>query len=104
MRDDALEAIGVAENPVGHVSAVARSQRAFAVFVDEWMMLLGVVETLHQIFEWSSAPVAVDGVDEFLSIAGRAVGVDHDDDVSVGGEQLGIPAVAPVVSPGAFRA
>jgi len=31
------------------------------------------------------------------------VEVDHDDHVSIGGEQLGIPAIAPVVSPGPLR-
>src|SRR6478752_6109872 len=29
--------------------------------------------------------------------------VDHDDDVPAGREQLGIPAIAPVVSPGPLR-
>ena len=67
--DDALEAVGVAEHPVGHVSAVARAERALAVFIDEPVMLLSVVEALHQVFERSAAPVAVDGVDEFLSVA-----------------------------------
>src|SRR5581483_6376558 len=33
---DALESVGVAEDPVGHVSAVAGAQRALAVFINEW--------------------------------------------------------------------
>ena len=104
MRDDALEAVGVAENPVGHVSAVAGAKGALAGLVYKRIGLLGVVEALHQIFKGSAAPVTVDGVDEFLAVSGRAVEVDHDDDVSVGGEQFGVPAEAPVVSPGALRA
>src|SRR6202035_1995104 len=70
--------------------------------------LLGVVEALHQVFIRGAAPVAVDGVDELLSVAGRAMEVDHDDHVSWAGrswcgEEFGIPAVAPVVSPCALR-
>src|SRR5437868_9754433 len=68
--DDALEAIGVAENPIRHVSAVAGAQSAFSVFVDEGVMLLGVVEAFHQVFKGSASPIAVDGVDEFLPVAG----------------------------------
>ena len=82
VRDQALEAVGVAEDPVDGVSAVAGAQRALPVFIDERVGLLGVVEALHQVFERSAAPVAADGVDKLLPIAGRAVEVDHDDHVS----------------------
>src|SRR5262249_50737757 len=99
---DALEAVGVAEDPVRHVTAVARTHRALAVFVDEWIGLLRVVETLHEVFKRRAAPVAVDLVDKLLPVAGRAMEVDHDDDVAVGGEEFGIPSVGPVVSPRAL--
>src|ERR1700733_6059490 len=102
MRDDALEAVGVAEHPVGHVSTVARAEGALAVFIDKPVMLFRVVEAFHQIFKRSAAPVAIDRVYELLPVAGRAVEVDHDDDVSVGGKEFGIPAVRPIVSPGAL--
>src|SRR5207244_5502386 len=59
VRHDALEAVGVAENPVGHVSAVAGSQRALALLIDEWVMLFCILEALHQVFKRSSAAVAV---------------------------------------------
>ncbi len=103
MRHDALEAVGMAEDPVGHVSAVAGAQRALPGLIYERVMLLGVVEALHQVFKRSPAPVAVDCVNEFLPVAGRAVEVDHDDHVSVGREQLGVPAIAPIVSPRSLR-
>jgi len=67
--DDALEPVGVAEDPVGHVAAVARAQRALSILVDERIRPLRVVEALHQVFKRSAAPVAVDGVDELLSVA-----------------------------------
>ena len=104
VRDQALEAVGVAFDPVDGVSAVAGAQRALAVFVDEGIGLLGVVEAQHQVLIRRPAPVAVDGVNELLPVAGRAVEVDHHDDVAVGGEQLGIPAIRPVVAPRALRA
>ena len=103
MRDDALEAVGVAENPVNHVAAIAGTQRTLAVLVDEGIRFFGVVETEHQVFEWSAAPIAIDSVNEFLTIAGRAVEVDHYDHVAVGGKQFRIPAKAPVVTPGSLR-
>ena len=103
MRHQAFEAVGVAEDPVDGVSAVAGAERAFAGLIDKSVMLFRVVEALHQVFKRSAAPVAVDGVDELLSVASRAVEVDHQDHVSVGGEEFGIPAVAPVISPCALR-
>src|SRR5205809_6327461 len=35
VRHDTLEAVGVAENPVSHVSAVAGTERAFAGFINK---------------------------------------------------------------------
>ena len=56
VRDQALEPVCVPQNPVHHVSAVARSQRALAIFVNERILLLGIVESLHKIFKRSAAP------------------------------------------------
>src|SRR5579862_1897902 len=103
VRHDALEAVCVPENPVGHVSAIAGAERALAVLVDERIMLLGVLEALHQVFKRSAAPIAIDGVDELLPVSGRAMEVDFDDDISLvtrtwRREQFGIPAVAPLVA------
>src|SRR5713101_410561 len=70
VRHDALEAVGVTEDPVSHVSAVARAQRALAVFINEGIMLLGILEALHQVFKRSTAPVAVDRINKLLPVAG----------------------------------
>ena len=67
-------------------------------------MLLGVIEPAHQVDVRLAAPVAVHAIDEGLSVAGRAAGIDHHDDVAVRGKQLRIPAVAPAVAPRALRA
>jgi hypothetical protein len=98
VRNDALEAVGVAEHPVGHVSAVACAQRALSVFINERISLLRVVEPLQQIFKRSAAPIAINLVNKFLTVSGLAVEVDHDDDVSASGEKLSIPAVTPLVA------
>src|SRR5207248_6392094 len=93
---------GVAEDPVGHVSAVTGAQRAFAVFINKPIMRFSVVEALHQIFIGSAAPVAVNRVNKLLPVSGRAVKVDEHDYVSIRSKKLKIPAVAPLISHGDF--
>ena len=70
MRHDALEAVGMAENPVRHVAAIAGAQRAFPVFVNKWVSAFGVVKPFHQILEGTATPIAIDVVNELLSVAG----------------------------------
>src|SRR5215472_18434788 len=89
--------------PVGHVATVAGSERAFAVPVDKEIVLLDVINTKHHVFVRRSAPVAIDGVDELLAIAGGTVEVDHCHNVAVGGEELGVPSIRPIVTPGSLR-
>src|SRR5579864_4266463 len=103
MRYQALEAVGMTDNPVDHVSAVARAQGTLAVLIDERIMFLCVIETLHQVFIRSPAPVSIDRVNEVLPVSGRTVEVDHDDCVSISREQLRVPAIGPVVSPCTLR-
>ena len=86
--DDAVEAVGVGEHPVGHEAAVAGAERALAGLVDEGVFGFGVVEALHQVDVGAAAPVAGDLVDELLAVAGGAAAVDADDDVAVGGEEF----------------
>ncbi len=86
--DDALEAVGVGEDPVGHEAAVAGAEGALAVLVDEAVVLLGVVEALHQVDVRAAAPVAGDLFEELLAVACGAARVDHHHYISVGGEEL----------------
>src|SRR5580658_5867411 len=83
VRNDAFKALGVPQYPIGHVSAITRSERTLPILVDIGVILLDVVEALHQIFERSATPVAIDGVDEVLSVAGRSVEVDHNNRISI---------------------
>ena len=92
----------MAEDPVGHVAAVAGAEGTLAGFVDEGVVDFGVVEPAHEVDEGAAAPVAVDAIDEGLAVAGGTTGIDHQHDVAVGGEQLRVPAVGPGVAPGAL--
>ena len=91
------------KNPVRHVAAVARAERGLAILVDERIRFLDVIESLHQIDIRFAAPIAADRVGELLSVTGRAMEIDHDDDIAVGREQLRIPAIRPRISPRALR-
>src|ERR1700733_12984985 len=88
------------QNPVHHVAAVAGPESALPILVNEWISTLGVIQAFHQVFKWCPTPIAIDGVNELLSIAGGAVETDHNHHVAAGSEQLRIPAIAPFV---AFR-
>ncbi len=54
--DDALEARGVAQDPVGHVAAVTGAEGALAGLVDEGVVLLGVVEAGHEVGDRACRP------------------------------------------------
>ena len=60
----------MALDPIDHVAAVAGAERALAIFINERIRLLRIVETEHQVLVWCATPVAVDGVNKFLSVAG----------------------------------
>src|SRR5579872_2558632 len=98
MRDQAFKAVGVAFDPIDHVAAVAGAKGALAVFVNEWISLLGKVEAFHQVFVGRTAPVAIDGVNEFLAVTGRAVEVDEYNYIAAGGKEFSVPAIAPLIT------
>src|SRR5258708_4846205 len=103
MRYQAFEAVGVAHHPVDHVTAVAGAKSALAIFVNERVGALRVIQAIHQVDKGFAAPVAVDAVNKFLPISGRPARVDHDDNVATGSKQLGIPAIRPFVAPLSLR-
>ena len=69
MGDDALEPVGMAEDPIRHVSAVAGAQCALAALVNERVLLFRIVQPLHEIFKRAATPITVDVVNELLSVA-----------------------------------
>src|SRR6476469_3718759 len=99
MRYQALESIGMAQDPVDHVAAIARAQRALAFFVDEWIRLLRVVKAVHQIDVRFAAPILVHAIHKSLPVTRRSPRIDHDDHVTTGGKELGVPAIRPFVAP-----
>src|SRR6185437_534790 len=58
-----------------------------------------VVKPLHQVYIRLATPVAVDSVNELLPVAGRSARVDHDHHITIGGKQLSVPAIAPLIAP-----
>src|SRR4051794_8764481 len=63
-----------------------------------------MIESLHQVLERLSAPIARNGVGERLAKSGRAVKIDRDHRVAGAGQRLRIPAVMEVVFDGSLRA
>ena len=103
--DQALEAVRpVTGDPVHHVAAVRRAQRAAALAVQPREFFGGRFQAFLQVDQRLAAPVAADGIREFLAIAGRAVEVDEDGGVAGARIHLRIPAVAPAVAEAALRA
>src|SRR5216117_3219361 len=98
----------MAENPVRHVTTVARAERRLAILVYERISLLHVIESLHQIDIRFTAPITASRVGKLLPVTGRAVEIDHHHHVtllakafgvSARREQLRIPAIRPLVTP-----
>ena len=103
VREQALEAVSVAQNPVGHVAAVAAAAGADAGLVHE-RQRLNVVHRLHDVGVDLAAPVGADLVHELLPPAGTAARVGRHHHVAGRGEQLHVPAEVEAVVPGALRA
>src|SRR5258708_39802672 len=103
MRDERLEPVGMAEDPVDHVTAVGAAGGADACAVAEWLGTHGV-DAIHDVDDRLPAPVARYALDEGLSAARRAAGVRQQDDIAAGCEHLRVPAIAPGVAPLPLRA
>uniref|UniRef100_A0A0N4Z1H5 LigA n=1 Tax=Parastrongyloides trichosuri TaxID=131310 RepID=A0A0N4Z1H5_PARTI len=104
MVDQALErAVPVTGNPVDHEAAVAGTQRTGLVTVEEGILRLGEGPALLQVFQRAVAPVLADGVGELLTVAGRAVEIDHHHRIARARIGLGVPAVGPAVAERALR-
>ena len=102
VRHRRLEAIGVAEDPVHRVAAVARAGDAHALRIGE-RHLGDVVDDRVDVGHDLAAPVAADLVDELLPEAGRAARVRRGDDPALRRPQRRIPSRRPRVFPGALR-
>ena len=105
MRDEHLvlktRIVIVAFDPVDHVPAIARARRADAVFVDVWQRG-DLRDAVAQISENFSTPITRNLGDKLLAIAGRTARVRHERNVSVASVDLRVPAITPVVIPGAL--
>src|SRR3954470_11749070 len=104
MGDGALEAIGVSDDPIHHVAAVGSAHGADVAAVGEGIGGEHVVKATHQVDVRKAAPVSTDLVSELLPVADRAARIDHDYQISLGGEKFSVPAKGPGITPGALRA
>src|SRR5689334_1049948 len=106
MRDKGLyfepRVVVVAEQPIDHVAAIARTRGPDTVTVDKWF-LNDRGDAVGDVRRRASAPVGRDFAYELLSVAGRAARIWHKDDVAAVCEYLRIPAIAPFVFPRALR-
>ena len=102
--DQCLEAVGVPGDPVDHEPAVRAAAGRHPRLVQERIGLEGVIQPLHEVVVHPAGPVLADLVGELLPVAGRAPRVDRHDGVSRRGEHLVVPAVVPLVVPGALAA
>ncbi len=102
--DQAFEGIRpVSGDPVDHIAAVGRPERAGAVTVEEAIGPQGVGPALLQVLQRAIAPVLADRVGEGLAVTDRAVEIDHHHRIAGPGIGLGVPAPGPVVAEGALR-
>src|SRR5690242_19226263 len=91
-------------DPVRHVAAVARAQRAGAAGVEALAAAYRSGSAEREVLELLAASVAGNGVGEGLPVAGGSVEVDRDDGEALARIRLRIPAIAPAVVARALRA
>src|SRR5437868_703539 len=103
MRDEALEAVGVARDPVDHVPAEARARGAGVSWVDERQLFRGIGGA-HDVVVCEAAPVAGDLLLELLAVSGGTVEVGLQDVVAARREHGCVPAHRPAVLPRALWA
>src|SRR5271166_5036831 len=86
--DGSDEAIGVADDPVGHESAVAAAGDAHAVLVDPGILLERGIDAGHDVLVIHAAPVVLDAALEFLAVAGGSARIAEEDRVAFSGVDL----------------
>ena len=98
MIDEAFETVGpVARNPVHHITAIGSTKRAGVCGIQLRVDFANGVHALLQIFKRPSAPVFVDAVGEFLTIARRPVKIDGDNGIALRCHDRRVPPVGPAV-------
>src|SRR5258708_6660680 len=86
---------------VNHSSSVTRAGRADAVLVDV-RKSGNHRDSIADVGEDLAAPITRNLIDKLLAVAGRAARIGSEHDVTVVGPDLRIPAIAPVIVPGAL--
>src|SRR5262245_25485225 len=106
MRNESLVTktrIGVVTfDPVDHVTAIAGAGRADAGLIDV-RQIRRHRDAIADVGEDLAAPVSGYFGDELLPVTGRTPRIRHEDHVSMVSVDLRIPAIPPIVIPGALR-
>src|SRR5438876_3937125 len=87
LRDRGLEALGVADDPVGHEPAVAAAGHVEPLRVDP-TEAERVIDAGHEVLVVLAAPVADAGSDEPIAVGMAPAGVHEEHPVATTGEQL----------------
>ena len=102
-RDERLEAVRVARDPVHHVAAVGRARGA-----DPFTVNVGqgdeVIQPLHDVLVALTAPILADRVHELLPESFAPVKVGDEDHVARRRECLHVPVRVPVIEEGRLGA
>src|SRR5947208_2257623 len=82
-RNGGLEAVGVADDPVCRVAAVAAAGDAHAVFIDPRIFLKSGIDAVHHVGIIVPAPLAVNTAFELLPVPGRTARICEQNGVSL---------------------
>ena len=96
-RDSRPEAVCLADDPVGHESAVGPTADAKPALVDKACALDQLVERRHQVDVVLASPVANDCLAEDLAVSVGSTGVDVEDQEAHAGEDLKLVEERPAV-------
>src|SRR5438874_6347750 len=87
-RDCGLEAIGVTDNPVSHIAAVAAAGYAHSLLIDPRISFQRHIDSVHDVDEVFAAPFADYSALKLLAITRRAPGIRKQDRVTFRGINL----------------
>src|SRR5262249_31520853 len=98
-----LERRRMALRQIAHIAAIrgAGGGEAAAINIRQREHVVG---DGHKIIKCAATPIAIDFVYKFLAISSGTARIGFDHDVARGSEDLGIPAIGPIVPPKTLRA
>src|ERR1700716_3957941 len=106
MRDQHFELkpriVVVTFDPIDHVAAIGSAGRTDTIAINKTTTLKYLGYPIHDVGVSFATPIAADLVHKLLSITGRAAWIRLKDDVAGVRNHFRVPAITPVVVPGAL--